>query len=64
MDSTDKDLLLWTDFSSIPQDWQKRIINYGNRFWLKIEATSIFTTPPVGSQITAISNINALILRR
>jgi len=64
LDSTDKDLLLWTDFSSIPQDWQKRIINYENRFWLKIEVTSIFTTPPVGSQITAISNINALILRR
>lgn len=64
MDSTDKDLLLWTDFSSMPQDWQKGIINNINRFWLKIEVTSSFTTPPVGSQLTAISNINALILRR
>ena len=64
LDATDKDLLLWTDFSSMPQDWQKRQINNANRFWLKIEVTSDFSTPPVGSQITAISNINALILRR
>ncbi len=63
-DSTDKDLLLWDDFNNIPQDWQKRIVNNENHFWLKIEVTSTFSTAPVGSQITAISNINALILRR
>ncbi|MFH2049000.1 MAG: hypothetical protein ABIJ12_06110 [bacterium] len=64
LDSTDKDLLLWTDFSSMPQDWQKKLMNNVNRFWLKIEVTSSFSTPPVGSQITAISNISTLILRR
>ena len=63
-DSTDNDLLLWEDFNSIPYDWQKRIVNNENRFWLKIEVTSSYSTPPVGSQITAISNINALIIRR
>jgi len=64
LDSTDNDLLLWEDFNNIPQDWQKRIVNNETRLWLKIEVTSTYSTAPVGSQITAISNINALIIRR
>lgn len=63
-DVTDKDLLLWNDFNSVPQDWQKLQLNDDSRFWVKIEVNSTFTTAPVGSQITAISDIQAMIARR
>lgn len=57
-------LLLWTDYQSIPQDWQKSSVNGNHRFWVKVEATSAFTTAPVGYQITALSDIRQITVRR
>jgi hypothetical protein len=64
LDATDKDLLLWDDYVSIPDDWQKKLVNGQTRFWVKIEVDSSFTTGPVGSQITAASDLQAFIVRR
>lgn len=64
LDATDKDLLLWNDYVSIPDDWQKKLVNGQTRFWVKIEVDSSFTTGPVGSQITAASDLQAFIVRR
>jgi len=58
------DLLFWTDFYSIPANWQKGTIDGKSRFWLKIEVTSAFSTGPVGSQVTAVSELSWLKLRR
>lgn len=58
------DLLLWDDISSIPLDWQKKVVDGSNLFWMKIEVVSDFTTSPVGSQITSISDIEAVNIRR
>ena len=63
-DSAEKKLLLWTDYQSMPTDWQKRIINGTDRYWIKIETGSAFSTAPVGSQITTISDVNSFIIRR
>ncbi|MFQ5500337.1 MAG: hypothetical protein ACE5FH_11770, partial [Candidatus Zixiibacteriota bacterium] len=64
LDSTNKDLVLWDDFDSVPVDWQKNVIDGTPRFWVKIEVTSTYSTGPVGSQITAIPDAQALIVRR
>lgn len=64
LDSLDKEILLFDDFDSSPQDWQKNYVNGINRFWIKIETTSAFTTAPIGSQFTSISNQNAISVRR
>ncbi|MFQ5453187.1 MAG: hypothetical protein ACE5D6_03260, partial [Candidatus Zixiibacteriota bacterium] len=62
--AADKDLLLWDDFSGAPQDWQKNVIDGTTLFWVKVEVVSGFSTAPIGSQITAISEIQALSIRR
>ncbi|HWR81792.1 MAG TPA: sialidase family protein [Candidatus Deferrimicrobium sp.] len=64
LNAVDKDLPLWDDYDGIPDDWQKKLVNGQSQFWLKIEVSSSFTTGPVGSQITAASDLQALILRR
>ena len=64
LDSTDKELLLWEDFASTPLDWQKNSVNGTSMFWLKIEVVSGYTTMPIGSQITSISNLEAISVRR
>jgi len=58
------DLLLWTDFSSMPDDWQKLTVNSQTRFWVKLKVGSVFTTGPIGSQISAGSETNRMIFRR
>jgi hypothetical protein len=58
------DVLFWTDYSAIPVDWQKRAIDSQTRYWVKLEVTSNFTTGPAGSQISAVSETNRMILRR
>ncbi len=63
-DSSEKKLLLWDDYLSLPQDWQKSIVNNADYFWVKIEATANYSTPPVGSKITAITDIHAFTVRR
>ncbi len=64
LDNADKEILLWNDFDSTPQDWQKNNVNGVNRFWIKIEVTSAFTTAPVGSQFSSISNLTSTSVRR
>ncbi|RKX22967.1 MAG: hypothetical protein DRP45_10965, partial [Candidatus Zixiibacteriota bacterium] len=58
------DLLLWTDYGSVPVDWQKCAVNSQTRFWVKVEVASVYSTGPVGTQITAASKINRMIFRR
>jgi len=64
LDAGNIPLLLWTDNSSIPADWQKQTINGEKLFWVKIEVTSDYSTGVVGSQITAISELETVIFRR
>jgi hypothetical protein len=53
-------VLLWNDSNSIPGNWQKTVIDGTFKFWIKIEVISSFTTPPIGSQITAIPDTKFL----
>ncbi len=61
-DIADKQLLLWNDYNSVPADWQKKSVNGIERLWIRIVVSSPFTTGPVGSQITSISNVGAIVL--
>ncbi|HOP06025.1 MAG TPA: hypothetical protein PLF13_01905 [candidate division Zixibacteria bacterium] len=63
-DAADKELLLFDDLASAPVDWQKTTINGQNLYWIRIEVTDNFSTAPVGSQITSISNLTAFCVRR
>lgn len=64
LDAYDVRLLLFADYGSLPGDWQERTVNGVRRFWIRIETTSAFVTGPVGSQLSAISSIQRLIVRR
>ncbi|MFH1686760.1 MAG: sialidase family protein [bacterium] len=65
LDAVDHDLLLWQDYHAIPDDWQKQAVaGQEALFWIKIQTTSTFTTGPVGSQITAISDLKGLLVGR
>ena len=65
LDTTDYDLLLWEDYHSIPGDWQKQAIGDGEAmFWITIQVNSDYSVGPVGSQITAVSDIRAIATRR
>ncbi|MDF1544482.1 MAG: hypothetical protein P1R58_05200 [bacterium] len=63
-DSAEKRLLLWDDFDSVPSDWQKNTVNGSNRYWVRIEVISSFTTAPIGTQLTSISDIHSISVRR
>ncbi|MEZ5360148.1 MAG: sialidase family protein [Candidatus Zixiibacteriota bacterium] len=54
------DMLLWKDYQSIPGDWQKKIIEGSSLYWIAATVTTPYTTPPVGSQITAVSTLTAI----
>jgi hypothetical protein len=58
--TTQQGLLLWNDFLSLPGDWQKKSISDYNHYWISAAVTSAFTTAPVGTQISAVSNLKAL----
>ncbi|MEW5993953.1 MAG: hypothetical protein AB1744_06110 [Candidatus Zixiibacteriota bacterium] len=64
LDTTDKDLALWEDYDGIPGDWQKLFVNSVFRFWIKIEVNAAYSVGPVGSQITAMTDLKALVVRR
>jgi hypothetical protein len=64
LDQSVVDLLFWTDYGSIPVDWQKRIINSQLRYWVKVEVVSGYATGPVGTQIGAASECTRMIFRR
>ncbi|MDH3890920.1 MAG: exo-alpha-sialidase [candidate division Zixibacteria bacterium] len=63
-DASDKELLLWNDYDATPDDWQKEALGDDERYWVQIQVTTGFSTGPVGSQITSISNAGAVIVRR
>jgi hypothetical protein len=63
-DASDRELILWNDYDATPDNWQKEALESDERFWVKIQVTSAFTTGPVGSQITSISNVGTMIIRR
>ncbi|MFH1699172.1 MAG: sialidase family protein [Candidatus Zixiibacteriota bacterium] len=58
--TTNHDVLLWTDYMSIPDDWQKKTINGAAMYWVAATVTSTYTTAPIGSQITAASDLGAV----
>jgi hypothetical protein len=60
LDSIDKTVILWEDLSSVPSDWQQCLVNNVSRFWVRILVTTGFTTAPVGTQITAVSEAKYL----
>lgn len=64
LNAVDKQLLLWTDFESMPADWQLNPVNNIIRFWVRLKVDTAYTTAPVGSQITALSNLLGLSVRR
>lgn len=64
LDAVDHHLLLWEDSSQLPPDWQRKTVNEHNRFFIRIQVLTAFATAPVGSQITAVPETTALIVRR
>ncbi|MBD3233468.1 MAG: hypothetical protein GF315_07055 [candidate division Zixibacteria bacterium] len=54
LNSSPANVLLGPDLNSVPLNWQKCTVNEIGKFWVRIKVTSTFSTPPVGSQITAI----------
>jgi len=64
LNATDKKLILWTDFESVPIDWQQNLVDDDIRFWVRLKVDVAYTTAPVGSQITALSDLLALTVRR
>ncbi len=64
LDATDEEVILWTDFESVPADWQLSSVNGNVFFWVRLKVDSVFTTAPVGSQITALSNLLAISVGR
>jgi hypothetical protein len=63
-DSSMNKIVLWDDYHSIPSDWQKKGVDTHYLFWIKVEVSSAYNTGPVGTQITGISEISTIILRR
>lgn len=53
-------ILLWEDFASIPGNWQQKAIEGITGYWIAVSVTVDFVADPVGSQITAIADLNAL----
>lgn len=64
LDAADKDLELFDDYLDMPEDWQQCSINSEMRYWVRVEVQSAFSTGPVGSQITAIPDIQRFDMRR
>jgi hypothetical protein len=61
-DVTDRELLLWNDYTGLPVDWQKKTIDNAEKFCVRIMVSTPYTTAPVGTSITAITNITGLLL--
>jgi hypothetical protein len=60
LDSQRKTVVLWTDLSSVPNDWQMCQVNGESRFWVRVLVIVPFSTAPVGTQITALSQAESL----
>ncbi len=55
---------LWSDYQNAPPDWQEKSIAGITRFWIKLEVVTPFSTGPIGSQITAISELTRVVARK
>jgi hypothetical protein len=58
--AADKELLLWNDYNSVPSDWQKKTVCNSEKLWLRAVVCAPYSTAPIGSQITSISNLSAI----
>lgn len=58
--TTQHDLLLWDDYQSITSDWQQKTISGNTLYWIAATVLSSFNVAPVGTQISAISNLKAI----
>ncbi len=59
-DDLNRELLLWNDYASIANDWQKKTVAGHYHFWIRALVSSDFNTPPVGRQLTAIPGTGAV----
>jgi hypothetical protein len=63
-DASNAGVRLFADGASTPVGWQKSLVNNINRYWIRAVVTGPFSTPPIGSQLTAVANSsNVLPLR-
>jgi hypothetical protein len=60
LDSQQKIVVLWPDLSSVPNDWQMCPVNGESQFWVRLLGIVPFSTAPVGTQITALSQAESL----
>jgi hypothetical protein len=64
-DATDQELALWDDYDSIPTLWRKLAMPGAEPlYWVLIQVESDYTVGPVGSQITSMSDLKTISLRR
>jgi hypothetical protein len=54
-DATNTVVRLFPDTASSPATWQKSIVNGLSRYWIRAVVATPFTTPPIGSQLTAVA---------
>lgn len=59
--SSEEDILLWDDLSSVPGPWQMVTVNGATLFFVRAVVSSAYSTAPVGSQFTALPQTTALI---
>ncbi|MCH9032702.1 MAG: hypothetical protein IIB00_10660, partial [candidate division Zixibacteria bacterium] len=59
--ASDKELLLWNDLDSTPQAWERNTVNGSNLYFVRAVVGTAFSVAPIGTQLTAISNSQALI---
>ncbi len=60
LDATATVVRLFTDSQAIPVDWTKTLVNGVYRFWIRAVVTTAYTVAPVGSQVTAATNIQQM----
>lgn len=63
-DAADCRIVMWSDYASIPADWQRSIINGYARYWIRLQVTSAFAVAPIASRVSAISELSQLAVRR
>ncbi len=57
-DASPTTVRLWDDLASVPPSWQKHTRSTQFKYWLRAVVTDQYSTPPVGSQITAIPQLS------
>jgi hypothetical protein len=60
LDQADTAIRFWTDYDSIPPDWQRVVVDGHSAFWIRLTALDAFSVSPVGSMAAALSNVTAV----